>query len=66
MRRPAPQRSARMTACRRMLAKQAGFEALYLSGAALSASMALPDLGLLTLEDVARGHARSCAPAACR
>ena len=37
-----------------VLAKQAGFEALYLSGAALSASMALPDLGLLTLEDVAR------------
>lgn len=34
------------------LAKRAGFEALYLSGAALSASMALPDLGLLTLEDV--------------
>ena len=37
-----------------VLAKQAGFAALYLSGAALSASMALPDLGLLTLEDVAR------------
>ena len=37
-----------------VLAKQAGFPALYLSGAALSASMALPDLGLLTLEDVAR------------
>jgi methylisocitrate lyase len=36
------------------LAKRAGFEALYLSGAALSASMALPDLGLLTLEDVRR------------
>jgi methylisocitrate lyase len=34
------------------LARRAGFEALYLSGAALSASMALPDLGLLTLEDV--------------
>ncbi|MDP0926652.1 methylisocitrate lyase [Paracoccus onubensis] len=34
------------------LARDAGFEALYLSGAALSASMALPDLGLLTLEDV--------------
>lgn len=39
------------------LARNAGFEALYLSGAALSASMALPDLGLLTLEDV-RGRAR--------
>ena len=37
-----------------VLAKDAGFEALYLSGAALSASMALPDLGLLTLEDVGR------------
>ena len=37
-----------------MLAARAGFEALYLSGAALSASMALPDLGLLTLEDVTR------------
>lgn len=37
-----------------VLAKQAGFPALYLSGAALSASMALPDLGLLSLEDVAR------------
>jgi methylisocitrate lyase len=37
-----------------MLARRAGFPALYLSGAALSASMALPDLGLLTLEDVTR------------
>ena len=37
-----------------LLAKRAGFEALYLSGAALSASKALPDLGLLTMEDVAR------------
>jgi methylisocitrate lyase len=37
-----------------LLARQAGFETLYLSGAALSASMALPDLGLLTLDDVAR------------
>ena len=37
-----------------VLAARAGFEALYLSGAALSASMALPDLGLLTLEDVWR------------
>lgn len=35
-----------------LLAKQAGFEALYLSGAALSASMALPDLGLITMEEV--------------
>jgi methylisocitrate lyase len=37
-----------------VLAKRAGFNALYLSGAALSASMALPDLGLLTLDDVWR------------
>lgn len=35
-----------------LLAKQAGFEALYLSGAALSASKALPDLGLMTMEEV--------------
>jgi methylisocitrate lyase len=37
-----------------LLAKQAGFEALYLSGAALSASMALPDLGLMTMEEFVR------------
>ena len=40
-----------------LLAKQAGFEALYLSGAAFSASMALPDLGLFTLDEVARNAA---------
>lgn len=33
-------------------AKAAGFEALYLSGAAMSASMGLPDLGVITVEDV--------------
>jgi methylisocitrate lyase len=33
-------------------ASAAGFEALYLSGAAMSASMGLPDLGLITLEEV--------------
>jgi methylisocitrate lyase len=33
-------------------AKRAGFEALYLSGAAVSASMGLPDLGILTIEDM--------------
>jgi methylisocitrate lyase len=33
-------------------AKAAGFEALYLSGAAMSASMGLPDLGLITVDDV--------------
>jgi methylisocitrate lyase len=33
-------------------AKAAKFEALYLSGAAMSASMGLPDLGILTVNDV--------------
>lgn len=33
-------------------AKAAGFEGLYLSGAAMSASMGLPDLGIITIEDV--------------
>lgn len=33
-------------------AKAAGFEALYLSGAAMSASMGLPDLGVITVDDV--------------
>jgi methylisocitrate lyase len=33
-------------------AKAAQFEALYLSGAAMSASMGLPDLGILTVDDV--------------
>ncbi|HET7341557.1 MAG TPA: methylisocitrate lyase [Methylomirabilota bacterium] len=35
-----------------LLARRAGFEALYLSGAAVSASLALPDLGVLTLEEL--------------
>jgi methylisocitrate lyase len=35
-----------------LMAKRAGFEALYLSGGALSASMGLPDLGMLTLEEL--------------
>jgi methylisocitrate lyase len=34
-------------------AKAAGFEALYLSGAAMSASLGLPDLGILSIDDVA-------------
>jgi methylisocitrate lyase len=34
-------------------AKRAGFKAVYLSGAAVSASMGLPDLGILTIEDMA-------------
>ncbi len=33
-------------------AKAAGFKALYLSGAAMSASMGLPDLGIITIDDV--------------
>jgi methylisocitrate lyase len=33
-------------------AKAAGFDGLYLSGAAMSASMGLPDLGIITIEDV--------------
>ncbi|TNC44604.1 methylisocitrate lyase [Rubellimicrobium rubrum] len=33
-------------------ARDAGFEALYLSGAAVSASMGLPDLGILTVDDL--------------
>lgn len=33
-------------------ARRAGFEALYLSGAAVSASMGLPDLGIITVEDM--------------
>jgi methylisocitrate lyase len=34
-------------------AARAGFEALYLSGGAMSASMGLPDLGVITVDDVA-------------
>lgn len=34
-------------------AKAAGFEAIYLSGAAMSASMGLPDLGIITVDEVA-------------
>lgn len=33
-------------------AKAAGFEAIYLSGAAMTASMGLPDLGIITVEEV--------------
>ncbi|MBI14025.1 MAG: methylisocitrate lyase [Deltaproteobacteria bacterium] len=35
-----------------LLAKRAGFRALYLSGAALSASMGLPDLGIITQDEL--------------
>ena len=37
-----------------LLARRAGAEVAYLSGAALSASMGLPDVGLLGLEDLVR------------
>jgi methylisocitrate lyase len=33
-------------------AKAAGFQALYLSGAAMTASMGIPDLGMITVDDV--------------
>jgi methylisocitrate lyase len=33
-------------------AKAAGFEALYLSGAAMTASMGIPDVGLITVDEV--------------
>jgi methylisocitrate lyase len=33
-------------------AKAAGFDALYLSGAAMTASMGLPDLGIITVDEV--------------
>ena len=35
-----------------VLAKSAGFDCLYVSGAAVTASMALPDLGVITLDDL--------------
>ncbi|MFH5948953.1 methylisocitrate lyase, partial [Roseomonas xinghualingensis] len=35
-----------------LLAKRAGFEGLYMSGAAMSANMGLPDLGMITVDDV--------------
>jgi methylisocitrate lyase len=35
-----------------LLAKQTGFEALYMSGAAMSATMGLPDLGMITVDEV--------------
>ena len=47
-----------------LLARRHGFEALYVSGAAVSASMGLPDLGIITVEDmcfVIRQVSRACA-----
>jgi len=35
-----------------LLAKKQGFEALYMSGAAMSATMGLPDLGMITVDEV--------------
>jgi methylisocitrate lyase len=35
-----------------LLAKDAGFKALYVSGAAVTASLGLPDLGILTMEEL--------------
>lgn len=37
-----------------LLARQAGAEVIYLSGAAFSASMGMPDVGLVTLDELAR------------
>ena len=37
-----------------MLATEVGFRALYLSGAALSATLGLPDLGIITQEELCR------------
>ncbi len=36
-----------------LLAEKMGFEALYISGAAITGSMAMPDLGLITLDELA-------------
>ena len=35
-----------------LIAREAGFDALYLSGAAFSASLGLPDVGLITLDEL--------------
>jgi len=40
-------------------AKKAGFEGMYLSGAAVSAGMGLPDLGVTTIDDLCF-HIRQC------
>jgi methylisocitrate lyase len=46
-------------------AKAAGFEALYLSGAAMTASMGIPDLGMITVDEVCF-FVRQIAPPGCR
>lgn len=40
------------------LAKRTGFGAVYLSGGALTSSLGIPDIGLLTLDEVAEGVRR--------
>ena len=52
-------------------ARAAGFDAVYLSGAAMTASMGLPDLGIITVDEVcffirqvARARACRCWPTA--
>ena len=47
-------------------ARAAGFEALYLSGAAMTASMGLPDLGVITVDEVAFFIRQIARAAACR
>jgi methylisocitrate lyase len=47
-----------------LLAKRAGFQALYLSGAALSASLGLPDLGIIGLEELSLFTRAICRAAA--
>lgn len=49
-----------------MLARRAGFEALYLSGAALSASMGLADLGIMTVEELTAFARIMCRAGDCR
>jgi methylisocitrate lyase len=47
-----------------LLAKQAGFESVYVGGSAMTGSMGIPDLGLITVEEVSffiRQVARACA-----
>jgi methylisocitrate lyase len=41
-----------------LVAKKVGFKAVYLSGAALTSSMGLPDLGLITLDELAEAVRR--------
>jgi methylisocitrate lyase len=47
-------------------AKAQGFKALYISGAAITASMGLPDLGIITVDEVCFSFARSIGHPFCR